>query len=157
MPTSLPYLASNKNVETLFTKIASAKLPPKFTHEFLTQTIGLKSPNDRQLIPLLRTLGYLDQSSTPTARYALLKNPAAAKASLAAAIRGAYSPLFDSDENAHKLPVDKLKGLVAQVAGTDEDMTARIVTTFNTLTKLADFASVVNNPIELETEQQKKE
>jgi len=48
MPAQLPYLASNKNVGTLFEKIASAKIPPKFTHEFLTTTIGLKGTNDRQ-------------------------------------------------------------------------------------------------------------
>ncbi len=64
MPAQLPYLASNKNVGTLFEKIASAKNPPKFTHDFLTTTIGLKGTNDRQLIPLLRNLGFLDQSNT---------------------------------------------------------------------------------------------
>jgi hypothetical protein len=146
MPTVLPYLASNKNVETLFSKIAAARIPPKFTHEFLTQTIGLKGANDRGLIPMLRTLGYLDQSSTPTPQYGQLKNSATAKISLAAAIRSAYKPLFDSDENADKLTSEKLKGLVAQVAGADEGMTARIAATFNALAKLADFSAKPNEP-----------
>jgi hypothetical protein len=42
MATALPYLTSNRNLETLFNKIGSAKLPSKFTHEFMQQTIGLK-------------------------------------------------------------------------------------------------------------------
>jgi hypothetical protein len=145
MPTSLAYLSSNKNVGELFSKIASAKVPPKFTHAFLGQTIGLKGTNDRPLIPLLRTLGYLDQSGTPTSKYAELKNPAIAKSSIGHAIRAAYAPLFAADENAHQLTGEKLKGLISQVAGTDEDMTARIASTFNALVKLADFSAATPN------------
>lgn len=141
MATSLPYLPSNKNLGTLFDKIGTAKIPDKFTHDFLQKTIGLKGTNDRPFIPLLRTLGFLDASGTPTASYRLLKNSATAKGTLAEKIRAAYKPLFDADEGAHTLSSEKLKGLVAQVAGTDDEMTARIVSTFNALTKLADFAA----------------
>ena len=31
MPTALPYLASYKNLETLFNRIAAAKVPEKFS------------------------------------------------------------------------------------------------------------------------------
>ena len=73
MPVQLPYLPSNKNVPALFEKIASAKIPDKFNHNFLQTTIGLKSTNDRALIPLLRNLGFVDQSGTPTPSYRMLK------------------------------------------------------------------------------------
>jgi len=79
MPTQLPYLPSNKNLETLFSKIQSAKVPDKFTHNFLQTTIGLKGTNDRPFIPFLRTLGFIDQSGTPTTSYRLLKNKETAK------------------------------------------------------------------------------
>ncbi|MCB1441776.1 MAG: DUF5343 domain-containing protein [Methyloceanibacter sp.] len=144
MPAQLPYLASNKNVGTLFEKIASAKIPPKFTHEFLTTTIGLKGTNDRQLIPLLRNLGFLDQSSTPTAAYSLLKG-ADKSIALADGIKEAYAPLFAANENAHELIGESLKSLVAQVAGSDDDMTGRIAATFSALTKLGDFKSVAQS------------
>jgi hypothetical protein len=139
MASSLPYVPSNKNIETLFAKIASAKVPDKFTHSFLQQTIGLKGTNDRAYIPLLRTLGFLDASGTPSSAYRELKNAATAKSALARGVRAAYGPLFEANESAHTLTPDKLKGLVAQVAGTDEGMTARIVSTFNALAKIADF------------------
>ena len=138
MPISLPYLASNKNVATLFSKIASAKIPSKFTHEFLTSTLGFKGNNDRPLIPLLRNLGFLDQSNTPTPSYALLKGEKN-KVAIADGIRSAYDPLFHSDEAAYELSGDKLKSLVSQVAGTDDDMTSRIAATFSALAKLGDF------------------
>jgi hypothetical protein len=47
--------------------------------------------------------------------------------------------LFDADQDAHKLTGEKLKGLVAQIAGTDSDLTGRISGTFAALINLADF------------------
>lgn len=89
MPAQLPYLASYKNVGALFDKIASAKIPDNFTHEFLNSTIGLKASGDRPLIPLLRNLGFIDQSGRPTAEYSFLKG-ANRRSALAAGIRKAY-------------------------------------------------------------------
>lgn len=140
MARPLPYVASNKNLESLFAKIASAKIPDKFTHSFLQQTIGLKGTNERAYIPLLRTLGFLDASGTPTAAYRQLKNSSTAKVAIASGIRSAYAPLFASDESGHALSPEKLKGLIAQVAGTDEGMTMRIASTFSSLAKIADFS-----------------
>jgi hypothetical protein len=141
MPASLPYLSSNKNVDALFSTIQSAKVPDRFTQDFLATTIGLKGTNDRGMIPLLRNLGFLDQSGAPTAAYRQLKNRDSAKVAIANGVRSAYAPLFEANENAQSLTSDKLKGLVAQVAGTDDDMTARIVATFNALAKQGDFSS----------------
>jgi hypothetical protein len=141
MATSLPYLSSYKNVGTLFEKIASAKVPPKFTHEFLQNTIGLKGTNDRPLITLLRNMGFLDQSGTPTPTYSLLKNKDEHRAAIAGGIRHAYAPLFNANENSYELSGEKLKGLISQVTGTDADMSARIASTFSALSRLGDFSA----------------
>jgi len=140
MAVSLPYLASNKNVGVLFERIKGAKSPDKFTHGFLTTTIGLKGTNDRQLIPLLRHMGFIDQTGNPLPNYSLLKgnNPSAA---IANGMRHAYSPLFDADQEAQRLSPDRLKGLISQVAGVDADATSRIAQTFTALAKIADFDS----------------
>jgi hypothetical protein len=142
MAVSLPYLPSNKNVGPLFAKIQSAKIPDRFSQDFLKTTVGLNGSNDRPLIPLLRTMGFLDQSGAPTSSYRLLKSGDSAKDAIGAAVRKAYAPLFAADETAHKLPSDKLKGLVAQVAGTDDSMTARIAATFSALAKLGNCDAV---------------
>ena len=141
MASELPYLPSYKNVEKLFQKIQAAKQPDAFTHNFLYETLGLKAVGDRPLIAFLRTLGFLDGSSKPTASYAALKNQALAPKAIADAIRHAYAPLFSADENAHKLPQDQLKGLIAQVAGSDAGTTSKIAGTLNATMKLADFSS----------------
>lgn len=138
MANPLPYLASNKNLPTLFEKITSAKIPDTFTLIFLQNTIGLKGSNDRQLIPFLRYMGFLDQANVPTATYRLLKGEKK-KIAWANGLRGAYRPLFDADEDADELPFEKLKSLISQVAGTDDAATARIASTFSTAAKLGDF------------------
>jgi hypothetical protein len=147
MPSNLPYLVSYKNVGKLFEQIGKARTPDAVTHPFLQSTLGLKSTTDRPLIPLLRVLGFIDAAGKPTSAFALLKNPTTSKAAVAEAVRRAYKPLFDANENAHKLSLDELKGLVAQVAGTDGDMTTKIVGTLNALVKLGDFdAKKTNDP-----------
>lgn len=145
MATTLPYLASYKNVEALFQRIANAKQPDAFSQPFLYNTLGLKSNSDRALIPLLRTLGFIDASGKPTPEYGALKNPSKARAAMADAIRRAYAPLFAANENAHKLSQDELRGLVAQVAGSDQEMTKKIVGTINALFRLADFTAAEDN------------
>lgn len=148
MPVSLPYLSSNKNVAELFGRIASAAVPPKFTQDFLQNTIGLKGTNDRNMIPLLRNMGFLDQSNTPTTAYSLLKAKDKQKVAIAIAdgVRLAYAPLFNADEGAGDLSGGSLKGLVAQVAGTDDDMTNRIAATFSAVAKLGNFKAVQPPP-----------
>ncbi|CAG9214730.1 conserved hypothetical protein [Paraburkholderia sabiae] len=141
MAASLPYLVSYKNVERLFSGISAAKVPDNFTQTFLAQTLGLKASGDRPFIPLMRTLGFIDASGRPTASYRELKNPQHAKVAIANAIRMAYAPLFAANEAAHTLSSEQLRGLIAQVAGTDEEMTKRIAYTFTALSKQGEFAT----------------
>jgi hypothetical protein len=146
----LPYLPSYKNVEKLFTAIDAAKKPDALTTKLLYDTFGLKSVSDRALITMLKTLGFLDQSNKPTSQYDLLKNPSQAKMAIAAGVRKAYSPLFDANENAHKLAGEELRGLIAQVAGADKGIASKIAGTFNSLVKLADFSAEPEPPHEEE-------
>jgi len=140
MPVQLPYLSSYKNVPTIFEKIAAAKVPETFTHSFLQNTLGLKNTSDRPLIPFLRSLGFIDNSGKPTSEYNLLKGAEQQrKIAIAEGIRKAYRPIFDSDDSAWEYTGEKLRGLISQVAGTDEDMTARIANTFVAVTRLGDF------------------
>jgi hypothetical protein len=141
MAVALPYLVTSRNVAPLFAKISAAKVPDAFSQPFLYQTIGFKSNNDRALIPLLRSLGFIDASGKPTSAYSQLKNPKLAGRAIAKGIKTAYEPLFEANEDAQELSTDDLKGLVAQVAGTEQETTRRIVSTFQALTGLADFTA----------------
>lgn len=140
MPVQLPYLASYKNLPVLFEKIGTAKVPESFTQTFLQSTIGLKGTGDRPLIPFLRSLGFIDQSNKPTQEYSKLKGSSEQRAkAIGEGVKRAYRPLFDSDEQAHEHTGQTLRNLIAQVAGTDEDMTARIANTFANVAKLGTY------------------
>lgn len=139
MPTELPYLSNYKNVGELFQRIASAKKPESFTNAYLVETIGLKSSGDRQLITLLKSLGFLDGAGRPTAEYDQLKNPSFASKAIGAAVRRAYEGLYAANEEAQNLSGQELKGLISQVAGTDSNVTSKIQGTLSALLKLADF------------------
>jgi hypothetical protein len=141
MPHELPYLPSYKNVGLLFEKIRSAKVPESFTNKYLYEILGLKSNSDRALISLLKALGFLENSGKPTTKYAALKNDKVAGIEIARGLKEAYAALFSANENAHSLDQNELRGLVAQVAGTDSSTTTKIVGTFRALANLADFES----------------
>ena len=130
-----------KNVPVVFEKIARAKIPDAFTNSFLSGTLGLKSTNDRALIGLLKKMGFLDNAGKPTNTYALLKNKEQAKKAIAEGTRRGYAKLFEANESSHTLSSDLLKGLVAQVSGTEENMTNLIAGTFRALVTLADFTA----------------
>lgn len=143
MAADLPYLSSYKNVAELFQRIAAAKQPDSFTTRYLTDTIGLKSTADRQLITLLKALGFLDSAARPTPEYGHLKNSALASKAIGQAIRRAYEALYSANENAHTLGSAELKGLIAQVAGSDTGTTSKIQGTYTSLVKLADFSGAL--------------
>lgn len=157
MAADLPYLPSYARVDRLFERIRTAKQPDAFTHKFLYNTIGLKSVGDRAFIPLLRTLGFIDGTGKPTAAYGALKNEGQAPKAIAAAIRHAYAPLFEANELANKLPQEQLKGLIAQIAGSDAQITTKIVGTFNALAKIADFSAPAEATKERKGDGEKKD
>jgi Family of unknown function (DUF5343) len=142
MTHDLPYTPAYGKIATLFDKIAKAKIPDAFTVKYLNQSLGLKSTNDRNLIPLLKKLGFIDGSGKPTAEYSKLKgNKATVGAAVAESLTKAYSPLYEANEKAHDLPPDQLKGLIAQVSGAEDSLIGFIVGTFKNLVKLADFSA----------------
>ena len=140
MAKDLFYLGSYKNVDKLFEKIEAAKAPEAFTTKFLIDVIGLKSVADRNLINMLKKMGFLDPTGRPTETYGLLKNKSVAKAAIADGIRKVYAPLFEANEKANELSPEELKGLIAQITGGDKTIVGQIAYTFNAIAKNADFS-----------------
>ena len=66
LPTT--YLTSVKNVEAFFSAIQAAQAPERFTQRFL-ESLEFKSSSDRLLIPMLKSLRFIDDNGVPTQRY----------------------------------------------------------------------------------------
>jgi Family of unknown function (DUF5343) len=104
--TAYPYVASPDKVSVLFKKIGEIGVPQKFTNAIL-KSVGLTSSNDQRLIGLVKFLGFADQSGVPTSLWReYRKQP---RAAMAAAVRTAYSELFQHYPDANERDSEALR------------------------------------------------
>jgi Family of unknown function (DUF5343) len=144
---SLPeaYAVGVGGLKDFLTKMRTAGVPGRVTIEFL-KTLGLKSSNDRAIIPVLKAIAFLDQSGAPTDAYKQFRDPKKGPKVLAEALRSAYSDLFLANEKAQDLSIEDLKGVIATKTSKGERVVTEIARTFTTLAKAADFSGAVSAP-----------
>ncbi len=136
-----PYVNSYGQLPKLFAEIKKASVPPKFTQDFMSSMMGLKSSSYRAMIPLLKNLGFLDQSSIPTQDYKDFRDDAKSGSVMARRIKETYSDLFTAHEYAYKLNKEELSGKLITILGLSKDdkNISYVVGTLQELFKLADF------------------
>jgi len=140
LPTS--YLTTVKNLDAILTDIQGAQAPEKFTQGFL-ESLEFKSTNDRLMIGVLKSLGFIDDSGRPKDRYFRFLDQTQSAKILAEGIREAYQDLFKVNTKAHELTkqevVNKFKTLgQGQISDAVLD---KMAMTFTALIKQADFQS----------------
>jgi hypothetical protein len=138
MPIPTSYMTSTKNVGNILQAIQKAGVPPKFTYDFLKK-LGYPSSNDRPIIPLLKTMKFLDSTGKPLERYRRYKDIPNAPAVLAEGIRDAYSDIFVVDQQAQALDDEALKGVFARVSGKGDRVVEQMALTFKTLSSFANW------------------
>jgi hypothetical protein len=131
-------MQSVKNLAAVFAAIREAGVPDRFTHEFLKQ-LGFTSSGDRSVIPVMRSLRFLDDGRTPTDRYKRYRDPGIGGAVMAEALRDAYSDLFKIKENAQTMSSTELKGAFKRVSGKGDAVAEKMATTFKALSGLAEW------------------
>lgn len=142
------YLMSTKNTASIFASLQKAGVPDVFTHEFLKQ-LGFASSGDRPVIPVMKAIGFLDDSARPTALYRTYKDPAHARAAMAQGVRTGYADLFAIDTEAHTKTVSQLAGMFGRLSDKGEAVTQKMASTFKALAALADFsAPAATEPID---------
>ncbi len=136
-----PYVDSYGQLKDLFNKIKEASVPPKFTNDFLSAVLGLKSSSYRPMIPLLKRIGFIDQANVPTKAYAEYRDDTKSKVIMAQQIKSAYSKLYIAHTYAQKLKKDEIISKLSSVLGTsrDDKTLPKVAATFLELCKLADF------------------
>jgi hypothetical protein len=139
-----PYVNAYGNLSKLFGAIKTAAVPPKFTNDFMNTVLGLKSTSYRAMIPLLKRLGFLDQSNVPTQAYKDYREDEKSGAIMFSQLKPAYADLYTANEYAHKLTkaevTSKLKTLVG--ASADDKVIPNVAGTFLELVKLSKFDGV---------------
>jgi Family of unknown function (DUF5343) len=134
-----PYVNAYNGISTLFQKIKTAAVPPKFTVDFLSTALDMKSSSYRAMIPLLKKLGFIDAANVPTQAYRDFREDSSSGSVMAERLREAYKSLFQANEYAWKLDkgglTAKLKSLTG--AADDDQYIPSVAGTFLALSKLA--------------------
>jgi len=138
MPLPSVYTQVYGQIPEFLAKLQEGQAPTSFTQQHL-KDIGFPSSNNRAFIPLLKALGFLSASGTPTARYHAYRDKSQARQVLGEAIKEAYADLFVIKSH----PSDKDKSLIEGKFKSVHNATDRpaelMAKTFFALLKLADL------------------
>lgn len=149
VPTS--YFVVQSKLKPIMEGIQKAGVPDKFTLAFLN-SLGFKSTNDRPIVAVLKSLGFLNQAGAPTQAYRDYKDSAKAKKVMAERVKATYADVFLANESANTLTQDQLKGIFASLSGKSESVAIKMAGTFKTLCSLSDFSLVSNKAESMESE-----
>jgi len=88
------YTPSPNNIQEFLEKLRTIAVPPKVSQSFL-KTIGFTSSNDRYIIGVLKSLGFIDANGVPQQGWKDFRDRAKAPSAMASSIKSTYSELFD--------------------------------------------------------------
>lgn len=140
LPTS--YMTGNfTKIPQYFETILNAQAPEKFTVKFL-KDLGFTSSTDIQFINVLKALGFLDESGTPTEQYYQLFDRSNCKSLVAQRIKLAYNDVFALNINANTMSREELKGKFKTLTAGQKGDSAlnQMVSTFINLCAYADWS-----------------
>lgn len=133
------YLASTKNLPLVFEQMIKGTAPQNFNVEHLN-SVGFSSSNDRAIVPLLKTLGFLSDNGQPTARYhAYRAGSDEAKAVLGEALLEAYEDLFHINANPSERDREAIEGKFKSTHNATDRVAEAQAATFLALLKLANI------------------
>jgi hypothetical protein len=141
MAISTSYLTSLKNLKAILQSIQGAQAPKTFSTRFLA-SLGYASTNDRLIIGVLKSLGFLSPEGTPTKRYYEYLDQTQSSRVLAQGIREAYADLFQVNRKANEMSQGEVKNkLKTLMQGKFSDVVlGKMASTFKSLSQLADFS-----------------
>jgi len=133
-----PYTMVTGNLKRFFNHIQAAGVPDKVTTQYLVK-VGFKSKNDRQIIPILKFIGFLDASGTPTDMWLSYRDTASGRKVVSGAVGKAYPDLFNTFPDAHRKDNEALRNYFSAHTKVGEKALGSIVGTFKALCELGDF------------------
>ena len=140
LPTSY-MTGSFSKIPLYFDTMLTAKAPDKFTVKFMAD-LGFTSSNDRQFVNVLKAIGFLDDSGTPTDRYFKFLDQSYSKLMVAEGVREAYTDLFALNVNAQTMTKQEVEGKFKTLTnGSKENATiGHMASTFINLCSYADWS-----------------
>ena len=140
LPTSY-MTGSFTKIPQYFDTLLTARAPDKFTTKFMAD-LGFTSSNDRQFVNVLKAIGFLDETGTPTERYFKFLDQSFSKQMVAEGIKEAYADLFALNIAAQTLSKSEVEGKFKTLTnGSKENATiSYMASTFINLCNYADWS-----------------
>ena len=135
---TIPYSPTPAAIPRFLQHIQSAGVPSKVSTRYLV-SVGFKSTNDRSIIPVLKSIDFIDGSGIPTQRWRAYRDKSKAPAVLAAAIRQAYFELFETYPDAYRKDDEAIRNFFGSRSDLGEATLGLAVRTFKALSEKADF------------------
>lgn len=136
------YTPSPKNVTEFFNTMKSIGVPKTKVTRDSIKSYGFKSSNDRYLLGVLKSLGFLGDDSLPTERWQDYRSKTKAGPVMASAIKAAYPGLFDTYEDAYARDDEALRDYFRANTQVADSVVEFMSKTFKNLCDLADFKAV---------------
>ncbi len=148
VPTS--YLTTTRNLAKILASIQNAQAPKHFTTRFLA-SLGFPSANDRLIIGVLKSLGFLTAEGAPTKRYFEYLDQTQAKRVMAEGIREAYADLFQINRKAHELSGSEIRNKLKTLTQgqVSDSVLDKMTSTLKALAQHADFATTISTEREI--------
>ncbi|NLI74732.1 MAG: DUF5343 domain-containing protein [Euryarchaeota archaeon] len=144
-----PYTTVNGKIVPLFNKIRESGVPAKVDKKWL-ESVGFTASNDHTLLRVVRYIGFVDKSGTPTEIWHQYRGTEYAQV-LGDAIRKSYAGLFATYAKAHLRTDSDITNFMMASSTASEKTVSRMVDTFRKLCSLAHF-SELSGEIELADE-----
>jgi hypothetical protein len=116
----------------------SAGVPEKLTVRYLI-SVGFKSKNDRNIIRVMKSLGFIDSNGTPMPAWSAYRDKSRSKEVLGAAVRRAYSDLYTTYPDAHRKDTEAIRNFFGARTKVAESTLKLAVATFKALVAEATF------------------
>lgn len=132
------YVQSLNRFAAFFQQIRDAQAPSIFSQQLLKDW-GFLSSNDRNFIPLLKSLGFLSQDGKPTNRYLDYRDHSKSRRVLGEGIREAYSDIFLIKAKPSEADKEAVRGKFKSSFNTSDNVAGLMASTFFKLIDMADL------------------
>lgn len=137
-----PFTTVPSKIKPALDSIRSSAVPQRVTVEWL-KTVGMTSSNDRTILPVLKFLGFIDESGEPTRLWREYQSEKP-EGVLGRAIIDAYSDVFRHFPAANLRSKDELRRYFARKSDASPHTIDKTVSTFKTLCRWAEFDGSVD-------------
>jgi len=136
---AFPYTTVPGSIKPFMEKIRTVRIPEKASRDWLP-SVSFKSSNHRTLLTVLKFIGFINQSGSPTELWRAYRGPSHENV-LADAVRNSYSAIFSVHVDPWKLSNSELTDFFNSKSSAAEGTISKMVDTFKALCSLSNFSS----------------